>query len=161
LLLKIAGAGDELQGIKRGIMEMADMISINKADGSNVTKAKLARVQFENALHLFPKAQSGWDPKVFTCSALKKIGIAEIWDAILDYCSTTQQNGYFERRRSEQSKYWMYETINEQLRDNFYLQQQIKEHIPVFEDKVLTNEMSSFIAAYELLDIYFKEIKNR
>ncbi len=161
LLLKIAGAGDELQGIKRGIMEMADMISINKADGSNITKAKLARVQFENALHLFPKAQSGWAPKVFTCSALQKIGITEIWDAILDYCSTTQQNGYFERRRSEQSKYWMYETINEQLRDNFYLQQQIKEHIPVFENKVLTNEMSSFIAAYELLDIYFKEIKNR
>ncbi len=161
LLLKIAGAGDELQGIKRGIMEMADMISINKADGNNITKAQLARVQFENALHLFPKAISGWDPKVFTCSALQKIGIAEIWDAILDYCSTTQQNGYFEKRRSEQAKYWMYETINEQLKDNFYLQQQIKDDIPIYENKVLTNEMSSFIAAYQLLEIYFKEIKNR
>lgn len=160
LLLKIAGAGDELQGIKRGIMEMADAISINKADGNNVHKAKLARVQFQNALHLFPQPKSGWSPQVLTCSSIEKTGIDAIWDTILDYCSHTQQNGYFEQRRSEQAKYWMYETINEQLKDGFYHQKVIKEQIPDFEKKVLNDEMSSFVAAFKLLDAYFGEIKN-
>jgi len=159
LLIKIAGAGDELQGIKRGIMEMADAISINKADGNNIHKAQLARVQFENALHLFPQSPSGWTPKVLTCSSIEKTGIDAIWDNILDYCSHTQQNGYFEQRRSEQAKYWMYETINEQLRDGFYHQKSVKEQIPDFEKKVLHDEMSSFVAAYKLLDAYFSEIK--
>ncbi|MPQ47579.1 methylmalonyl Co-A mutase-associated GTPase MeaB [Marinifilum sp. N1E240] len=161
LLIKIAGAGDELQGIKRGIMEMADAISINKADGNNVHKAQLARVQFENALHLFPQSPSGWTPKVLTCSSLEKTGIDTIWDNILEYCSHTQQNGYFEQRRSEQAKYWMYETINEQLKDGFYQQHLVKEQIPEFEEKVLNDEMSSFVAAYKLLDAYFGEIKNK
>lgn len=161
LLIKIAGAGDELQGIKRGIMEMADLISINKADGNNVHKAQLARVQFENALHLFPQSPSGWSPKVLTCSAIEKTGIDEIWNTILNYCSHTQQNGYFEQRRREQAKYWMYETINEQLKDGFYQMQQIKDQIPDFEDKVLNDEMSSFVAAFKLLDSYFQDIKNK
>nr|WP_320117159.1 methylmalonyl Co-A mutase-associated GTPase MeaB [uncultured Marinifilum sp.] len=160
LLLKIAGAGDELQGIKRGIMEMADAISINKADGNNVHKAKLARVQFQNALHLFPQPKSGWSPRVLTCSSLEKTGVDSIWDTIKDYCSHTQQNGYFEQRRSEQAKYWMYETINEQLKDGFYHQKVIKEQIPDFEKKVLNDEMSSFVAAFKLLNAYFGEIKN-
>ncbi|GAB7086462.1 methylmalonyl Co-A mutase-associated GTPase MeaB [Marinifilum fragile] len=161
LLIKIAGAGDELQGIKRGIMEMADLISINKADGNNIHKAQLARVQFENALHLFPKSPSGWSPKVLTCSAIEKTGIDKIWDTIMDYCSHTQQNGYFEQRRSEQAKYWMYETINEQLKDGFYQKQLIKEQIPEFENKVLNDEMSSFVAAFKLLNAYFQDIKNK
>jgi LAO/AO transport system kinase len=160
LLIKIAGAGDELQGIKRGIMEMADAISINKADGNNIHKAQLARVQFENALHLFPKSPSGWNPKVLTCSAIEKTGIDSIWDTIMDYCSHTQQNGYFEHRRSEQAKYWMYETINDQLKDGFYQQKIIKEQIPDFEEKVLNDEMSSFVAAFKLLNTYFDELKN-
>lgn len=160
LLIKIAGAGDELQGIKRGIMEMADAISINKADGNNIHKAQLARVQFENALHLFPQSPSGWNPKVLTCSAIEKTGIDSIWDTIMDYCSHTQQNGYFEHRRSEQAKYWMYETINDQLKDGFYQQKIIKEQIPDFEEKVLNDEMSSFVAAFKLLNTYFDELKN-
>ena len=159
LLIKIAGAGDELQGIKRGIMEMADAISINKADGNNIHKAQLARVQFENALHLFPKSPSGWNPKVLTCSAMEKTGIDTIWDTIMDYCSHTQQNGYFDQRRSEQAKYWMYETINEQLKDRFYQQVSIKDQIPDFEKKVLNDEMSSFVAAFKLLNSYFDEVK--
>lgn len=159
LLIKIAGAGDELQGIKRGIMEMADAISINKADGNNIHKAQLARVQFENALHLFPQSPSGWNPKVLTCSAMEKTGIDTIWDNIMDYCSHTQQNGYFDQRRSEQAKYWMYETINEQLKDGFYQQALVKEQIPDFEKKVLNDEMSSFVAAFKLLKTYFDEVK--
>lgn len=159
LLIKIAGAGDELQGIKRGIMEMADAISINKADGNNIHKAQLARVQFENALHLFPESPSGWIPKVLTCSSIEKTGIDTIWDNIMDYCSHTQQNGYFDQRRSEQAKYWMYETINEQLRDRFYHLDLIKEQIPDYEYKVLNDEMSSFVAAHKLLSAYFRKVK--
>jgi LAO/AO transport system kinase len=161
LLIKIAGAGDELQGIKRGIMEMADAISINKADGNNIHKAQLARIQFENALHLFPKALSGWTPKVLTCSSTEKTGIDSIWDNILDYCSHTQQNGYFDQRRREQAKYWMYETINEQLKNRFYYLDVIKSQIPDFEEKVLHDEMSSFVAAHKLLDAYFNDVKSK
>lgn len=159
LLIQIAGAGDELQGIKRGIMEMADAIAINKCDGSNVTKAKLARVQFENALHLFPLSPSKWSPKVLSCSSLERKGINEIWDTIMDYCEHTRENKYFDNRRREQAKYWMYETIHEQLRDNFYHDNKIKGMIPDFESKVLNDEMSSFIAAYKLLNTYYDEVK--
>jgi len=159
LLIQIAGAGDELQGIKRGIMEMADAIAINKCDGSNVTKAKLARVQFENALHLFPLSPSQWSPKVLSCSSIERTGIDSIWDMIMDYCKHTSENNYFDTRRSEQAKYWMYETINEQLRDNFYHDHKIKGMIPDFEKKVLNDEMSSFIAAYKLLNTYYDEVK--
>lgn len=159
LLIQIAGAGDELQGIKRGIMEMADAIAINKCDGSNITKAKLARVQFENALHLFPLSPSQWSPKVLSCSSIERTGVPEIWDTIIDYCKHTKENNYFETRRSEQAKYWMYETIHEQLRDNFYHDSKIKGMIPDFENKVLNDEMSSFIAAYKLLNTYYDEVK--
>jgi len=154
LLVQIAGAGDELQGIKRGIMEMADSIIINKADGNNIQKAELAKAQLQSALHLFPPHESGLEPKVMTCSAYEKTGLNEIWENILHYCSTTQQNGYFDKRRSEQSKYWMYETINEQLKNRFY--QKEKRKLPEIEEKVLRNELSSFTAAFELLDDYFK-----
>ena len=154
LLVQIAGAGDELQGIKRGIMEMADSIIINKADGNNITRAELAKVQLQNALHLFPPHESGVEPKVMTCSAYETTGIKEIWENILQYCSATQQNKYFDTRRSEQAKYWMYETIDEQLRNRFYQSQ--KEQIKQAEEKVLSNEESSFAAAFRLLDNYFK-----
>ena len=154
LLVQIAGAGDELQGIKRGIMEMADSIIINKADGNNITRAELAKVQLQNALHLFPPHESGVEPKEMTCSAYEKNGIKEIWENILQYCSATQQNKYFDTRRSEQAKYWMYETIDEQLRNRFYQSQ--KEQIKQAEEKVLSNEESSFAAAFRLLDNYFK-----
>jgi len=115
LLLMLAGAGDELQGIKRGIMEMADAIAINKADGNNIEKAGLAKIQYQNALHLFPPTPSGWDPKVLTCSAHEKTGIEELWAIISGYLAMTKENNYFQHRRNEQAKYWMYETINEQF----------------------------------------------
>lgn len=154
LLLMLAGAGDELQGIKRGIMEMADAITINKADGNNIEKAGLARIQYQNALHLFPATESGWIPKVLTCSAYLKTGINEIWDTIDKYLEMTKNNNYFQLRRNEQSKFWMYETINEQLRNNFYQNEEIKTIMEETESKVLKAEISSFVAAKKLLDLY-------
>ena len=156
LLLMLAGAGDELQGIKRGIMEMADVIAINKADGNNMEKAQMARVQYQNAIHLFPKKESDWNPNVLTCSAIKKIGIAEIWEQIEKYKLLTEDNDYFFRKRNEQSTYWMHETIEEQLKRNFYDNSEIKEKMIVLENKVLENKMSSFAAAGKLLEMFSK-----
>jgi len=156
LLLMLSGAGDELQGIKRGIMEMADAIAINKADGDNIARAEMARVQYMNALHLFPPSESGWAPAVLTCSAVKKNGIDQIWKTIGDYLSKVNGNDYFLHKRNEQSKFWMYETINEQLKNNFYQNQQVKGVIAGFEKKVLEGEVSSFVAARQLLDFYYQ-----
>lgn len=160
LLLMLAGAGDELQGIKRGIMEMADAITINKADGNNIEKAGLARIQYQNALHLFPATESGWKPKVLTCSAYMKTGISEIWDTVDEYMKMTKGNNYFQHRRNEQSKFWMYETINEQLRNDFYQNEQIETLMAESEEKVLNEEISSFVAAKKLLDLYDQIRKN-
>ncbi len=157
LLVQIAGAGDELQGIKRGIMEMSDGIIINKADGSNIRKAELAAAEFRNALHLFPLGKSKWTPKVMTYSALHKLRIDEVWEMAKEYCAFTQDNGYFEERRKEQAKYWMFETINSQLMDNFYKRPDIETLLADYEEKVLEDKISSFVAAKELLDFYYKK----
>ncbi len=154
LLLMLAGAGDELQGIKRGIMEMADAIAINKADGNNEDKAGIAKMQYQNALHLFPVKDSDWAPKVLTCSATTGKGISDVWEVINQFRKTTKKNGYFGIRRKEQAAYWMYEAINEQLQSEFYNNSTIKSLISDFENKVLNEELSSFVAARELLDIY-------
>lgn len=157
LLLMLAGAGDELQGIKRGIMEMADMLAITKADGDNVKKAKVAKVEYESALHLFPPAESGWNPIVQTCSARDMFGIVDIWSQILEYIEFTNKNGFFVNRRRNQAKYWMYETINEALRTDFYNSKTVHEKIHDIEQKVLTDKLSSFAAAKQLLEIYSKK----
>lgn len=155
LLLQISGAGDELQGIKRGIMEMADMIVINKADGDNYDKAQLAAAQYRNALHLFPPSGSGWAPPVLTCSALENKGVKQIWNSVDEYMTLTKENNYFNTRRNDQDRYWMFETIDETLRNNFYHNQQVKHKLPVYEKMVLSDRMSSFAAAHELLTAYF------
>jgi LAO/AO transport system kinase len=154
LLLQLAGTGDELQGIKRGIMEMADGIAINKCDGNNIERSMLAKAQFQSALHLFPTADSGWTPEVIPCSSVDKNGIAEIWEMIMRYVSFVHDNQYFSVKRNEQSKYWMYESINEYLRTSFYYDAEIQKLIPQIEQKILNNEMSSFIGAKSLLDLY-------
>lgn len=159
LLIQLAGTGDELQGIKRGIMEMADGIVINKADGNNVDKAHLAATQFRNALHLFPAPDSGWEPKVMTYSGFYNIGVKEIWDMIYEYINFVKDNGYFDYRRNEQSRYWMYESINEQLRDGFYNNPRIAGLIPEMERQVLNSDLTSFVAAKRLLDEYFKSLR--
>lgn len=157
LLLKIAGAGDELQGIKRGIMEMADTIVINKADGDNIAKAKLAKTEFNRALHLFPAKNSGWIPKVTTCSAFEKTGIDKVWEIIAEYFELTKENQYFEQKRKEQNQYWMLETINEQLKNRFYNHPEIIELLEQNKKAVQNNELSPFAAAQILLERYFKD----
>lgn len=157
LLIQLAGTGDELQGIKRGIMEMADGIIINKADGDNVEKAKLAQAHFRNGLHLFPMPESGWSPEVLLYSGYYEYGIKEIWDMIDKYVEFTQKNGYFEHRRNEQSKYWMYETINGQLKSKFYNNPQIQAELKICESQVLNSQISSFAAAKKVLELYFKK----
>ena len=157
MMLQISGAGDELQGIKRGIMEMADMMVITKADGENIHKAELAKVQYQGALHLFPMPESGWRPKVFTCSSVAKTGLEEVWKGVEEYLDHIQANGYYEANRNRQNKYWMYESINEALKSSFYQNPSIAERIADVEQRVLDAKLSSFIAAKELLDIYFGE----
>lgn len=156
LLLKISGAGDELQGIKRGIMEMADAIVINKADGDNIKKAQLAKVEFNRALHLFPAKNSGWIPKVTTCSSITHEGIVDIWKTISEYVRLTKENNHFTERRQNQNQYWMLETINEQLKNRFYHHPEIESLLETIKKKLHHNEISPFAAAQILLEKYFK-----
>ena len=159
MLLQVPGTGDELQGIKRGIMEMADGIVINKADGDNIDRARLAQAQFRSALHLFPPTASGWTPEVLTYSGYYGLGIEEVWDMVDRYFDFVKANGYFERKRLQQARYWMYETIDEQLRRNFYDDPRIAAMLEECEQRVLANRQSSFTAAREVLDAYFNNEK--
>lgn len=159
LLIQLAGTGDELQGIKRGIMEMADGIIINKADGDNIDKAKLAQAQFRNALHLFPMSESGWMPQVLTYSGYYNLGVPEIWKMIDEYVTFTRENGYFEHKRNEQAKYWMYESINESLRDSFYHNPSVEAMLESMELRVLQNELSSFVAAKKMMNLYMESLR--
>ncbi len=157
LLLMLAGAGDELQGIKRGIMEMADAIVITKSDGDNIKNASRAQSQYKNALHLFPPSESGWEPKVLTCSSTQGTGISDVWSMIQEYCEFTKTNGSFESNRIRQSKFWMYETINERIKDDFFGNDIVKSQIKDMEAEILNGKISSFTAANKLLDIYYKK----
>lgn len=159
LLIQLAGTGDELQGIKRGIMEMADGIAINKADGDNIERANLAAAQFRNALHLFPPTPSKWVPEVTTYSGYFELNIGGVWDMIDRYFEYVQKTGYFQHKRNEQAKYWMLETINEQLRHDFYRRPEIRALLEQKELRVLNNEQSSFTAAHDVLDRYFSMLK--
>lgn len=156
LLLQISGAGDELQGIKRGIMEMADMMVITKADGENIHKAELAQTQFQGALRLFPMPESEWRPKVYTCSAYDGTGLEEVWKGVEEYLDHITANGYITHNRNRQNKYWMYESINEVLHSNFYHNPTVEATIRDYEQRILDAKISSFVAAKELLDVYFK-----
>ena len=158
LLIQLSGTGDELQGIKRGIMEMADGIVINKADGNNIEKANLAKAQFRNALHLFPLPESKCLPKVLTCSAVEKNGIDEVWKMITDYVVFTKGNGFFHEKQQRQAKYWMYETIDEHLRNSFYHNEKIEQMLQEYEKLLLEDKISSFVAANRLLDTYFNKM---
>lgn len=155
LLIQIAGAGDELQGIKRGIMEMADGIVINKADGDNIDKAKMVQRQLRNALHLYPLPESGWSPEVLTYSGYYNLGVVDVWDMIHRYIDFVKQNGFFHLKRREQAKYWMFESINEQLRNGFYRNPEIAKLLSQLEEDVLNSRKSSFVAAREALERYY------
>lgn len=151
LLLKLAGAGDELQGIKRGIIEMADAIVINKADSGNEKAARLARSAFAKALHLFPPKPSNWTPQVTTCSAIENNGITEIWGVISDYTNQTKASNYFTEKRAEQNKFWLLQTIENKLKDKFYNNKTVKSTLTEVLEKVARGEVSPFVAANLLI----------
>jgi LAO/AO transport system kinase len=156
LVLMLAGAGDELQGIKRGIMEMADTIIITKADSTNVKKAEMARMEYRNALHLFPPSPSKWVPRVMTCSSVEETGIKEVWETIREYVSHTKCNGWFWERRREQAVTRMHETITDALKYSFYNDPDVKQLLPELEKQLHEGEVTSYKPASILLDKYFK-----
>lgn len=157
LLLKLAGAGDELQGIKRGIIEMADAIVINKADGDNLKAAQLAKADFERALHLYPAKENNWQPKVLTCSATEIKGIETIWQLIADYLELTKGNDFFDINRKNQNKYWLENTIKQQLINNFEQHPTIMEAFNTQLKAVNNLETTPFMAAQKLLTTYYKK----
>ena len=154
LLLKITGAGDELQGIKRGIMEMADAIVINKADGDNVEKAKLAKSEFSRALHLYPVKENQWLPKVTTCSALNKSGIGNVWQIITDFLQLTKSNTWFEKNRIIQNKNWLIQSINQQLQDDFYNNKKIRIELEKQLQSIDKKEITPFEALQKIVEYY-------
>lgn len=153
LLLKLAGAGDELQGIKRGIIEMADAIVINKADGENLKPAEKARAEFRRALHLYPSKESGWKPKVLLCSAIEKAGIAEVWQLIEEFQGVVKENQHFQIKRQQQNRYWLLQTINEHLKSRFYNNPAIRTDLERQLIAVEKSETSPFMAAKYLLSL--------
>lgn len=157
LLLLVPGAGDELQGIKRGIVEMADVLAVNKADGDQVQAARNARKEYRNALHLMPLKESGINPKVLTCSALQQIGIDDIWKLLLENQKLTKKSQFFDKKRREQSLFWLHEQIGNGLKDFFYKNDHIRARLEEMEQEVLQGKRNSFSAADELLKMFFNK----
>lgn len=154
MLMKLAGAGDELQGIKRGVTEMADSILIHKADGDNIKAAKLAKLEFRNALHLYAQKQSGWQPKVQLCSSLNGTGIEEAWQLVENYISITKSNGYFDQNRENQNIFWMTKAIENKLQSSFFEHPEIQSEITKQMELVKTNMVTPFQAAETLFNLY-------
>ena len=151
LLLMLAGAGDELQGIKRGIMELADLLVINKSDDLPVEKVNLAKRTYENALHLFPPTGSGWIPLVKHCSSVNKTGVEDVWQTMEEYLFLTRSNGYFDNNRQQQSRFWFYETLNAGLLNRFYENKVVQHKLKMLEKDVISEKVSPFEAAEILL----------
>lgn len=158
LLLMLSGAGDELQGIKRGIMEMADTILINKADGDNKNRAELARREYANALHLFPPTDSGWIPKTQTCSAYTGDGIPKVWTIMEEYINNTKISGYFDQKRQEQKNYILQASIEMNLKQNFAQNEEVQKLLKEIEIKIQKDEISAYKGAEKLMETYFKNI---
>ena len=156
LLLMLAGAGDELQGIKRGIMEMADAIAITKADGDNLNRSIVAVENYKRALHLFPGKRNGWIPKTSLCSALNNEGVEEIWNTISSFINHCKTNNTFEENRTRQAKFWLHESIQEQLGNYFYRNNRIKKHLAILEKEVENGKTNPFDAANQLIHIFQK-----
>jgi LAO/AO transport system kinase len=157
LLLLLAGAGDELQGIKRGIMEMADGLAVTKADGDNVKRAHLASREIKNAIHLFPPAENGWIPEVKRVSSQERKGIAEIWEMIDRFSRHTKANGSFSHKRHTQDLYWMEEALKEKLIYGLHHDSDVKAHKKEIESQLLAGQISAFDAADRLYQLYKKD----
>lgn len=153
LLLMLSGAGDELQGIKRGIMEMADAVAITKADGDNIQKAKNAKMEYIHALHLYPPNENNWFPPVLTCSALKQTGLSEIWEVILKYNNQMIENGFWKKNRQEQNLSWMYDYIKQFLEAQFFDNQDVKSNISLIEKSILNGTLLPITGALKLLNL--------
>ncbi len=160
LLLMLAGAGDELQGIKKGIMEMADAVVITKADGDNVKHATEAQAAYLHALHLFPSSSSGWSPQVLTCSALTKKGIAEIWSMILKYKNQTEASGFFAKNRAQQNTTWLHEYFQYLLQIDFQRFTSLQKEIDSLEKDIADKKISVHAAGNRLLASYHRALKN-
>ncbi|MEN9998100.1 MAG: hypothetical protein RI922_1090 [Bacteroidota bacterium] len=158
LLLMLAGAGDELQGIKRGIMEMADALVITKADGDNAKKAQMASREYANAMHLFPPKQSDWVAQSFTCSSYQNENIDKVWHVIESFVNQTKINGWFETHRKLQDKYWLAETLKEMILNDFFGDDSLVDELKKAEKKVFSGDLTSFHAA-ELVYELFKNKK--
>jgi LAO/AO transport system kinase len=154
LLLMLAGAGDELQGIKRGIMEMVDAIAINKADGANQQPAALAVNEYQNALHHLPQSSSGFTPKVIACSATEGSGIDPIWKMIQEYEVLTKQNGFFDKNRQLQNLDWLHEHIRQSLEDQFYENTLVRKKLSGSEENVREGKVLPATAAQELINLF-------
>ena len=151
LLLMLAGAGDELQGLKRGIMEMADALLITKADGANALAATRARQDYQNALHLFPPAASGWAVPVRTCSALSGEGLHEVWEMLQAYANHAQNTGFWQQRRQRQQLQWLHQSIRQALEARFYESAAVRAQLPALEAQVAAGQLTPAAAAQLLL----------
>lgn len=160
LLLMLSGAGDELQGIKRGIMEMADALVITKADGDNVKKANLARREYQNAMHLFPPKKNGWIPKALTCSSLANTNMDLILEAIEAFDNQTKVNGHFYSDRKEQDKFWLRETLNESILRSFYGNEDLLRQLKKLDREVIEGRETSFSAAEKLYRAYIEQLSD-
>ena len=155
LLLMLAGAGDELQGIKKGIMEMADVIAITKTDSGNEFYANLAKIEYESALHTFPPDGSGWFPQVVTCSATEKKGIAEIWELVEKHREMLSKNGKFVENRKIQNLAWMHDFIKQSLEQNFYTNHNVSIKTKDVQQAVIEGKKLPIHAALELLEVFY------
>lgn len=154
LFLALAGAGDELQGIKRGVVEMADGVAVTKADGKNVDAARRACSQLRNALELFPTPPSGWKPQVHTCSAVTGEGLDRISQTILEYEVYSRASGYFESRRKSQAQHWFHQAVDIGIRERFFANPEIDERRRELDEAVMSGRISATVAAEELLALW-------
>ncbi|MGD6834444.1 methylmalonyl Co-A mutase-associated GTPase MeaB [Sutcliffiella halmapala] len=157
LLLVLTGAGDELQGMKKGIMELVDAIVVNKADGENAAKAKKTAEEYKQILHFLQPATESWETKAFTCSALYEIGIDHTWKTINEFLETTKASREFDKRRNEQKKTWLYTSVKSQLEMMFFQNDEVKKQLPVMEKKIREDKISVSAAVNQLMEIYKKE----
>lgn len=153
LLVLLPGAGDELQGIKKGVVELADGIAVNKAEGDNKTRAELTKQSYQQALHYIMPATDGWNVEVYTCSAIEHTGVKEIWEGIMNYIDNTKESGVFEARRNSQLLEWVYSMVDENLKDRFYNNENVKKEKPAIENLVLSGELPPTAAVSKLMDL--------
>ncbi len=151
LVLMLAGAGDELQGIKKGVLELADAVVINKADQDNVKKAERARKEYENALHILRPASPVWSPPVMTCSAVEANGIAQIWSTVTSHRKKLIASGEIEKRRKKQAVEWMWSLVDEGLKYRFYKDRRVQKELPEITQDVNNGKMTPTSAANRLL----------